>query len=361
MIAGVDVRHRILFSTVAGITVALAFATPRAEAEPYLAVRTGFKCSQCHVNRSGGGKRTDFGVLYSQTNLPLMLLPVPGESGLVSPKFADRFSVGANLRADSLTRFDGQDAAGATLPAIHDASLSRLSVYLQADLIHDRLTVYMDQVVAPNGVNRELFAMVQGLPGSSYVKAGRMLLPFGLRFVDDDLFVRSRSGYTFNRHDVGVEIGAEPGPLSLVANVTNDQLSLRAATVFRRFRVGASYGEGLSDSQSSVWGGFAGVNLGRFTLLGEGDFIHQNERDRFAALAEVNFLAARGLNFKLTYEWFEADRTLASSADQTRVSVGVEPFITQFVQLGLFYRHNVRAPAALDPRDSLLVQFHAFF
>ena len=158
----------------------------------------------------------------------------------------------------------------------------------------------------------------------------------GFRFVDDDLFVRSRTGYTFNRHDVGVELGVEPGPLSLVANATEDQLSLRAATVFRRFRVGASYGEALNDVEGSVWGVFAGANFGRFTLLGEGDFIRDIARDRFAALAEVNVLATRGLNFKLTYEWFDADRSVASSADQTRVSVGVEPFITQFLQVGCF-------------------------
>ena len=329
-------------------------------AEPYIAARTGFKCSQCHVNMTGGGQRNDFGVLYSQTKLPIVRFQPFGESGFVSPKFADRVSVGANLRANSFSRLESADASGVTLPGTTDNSLSRFSVYLHGELIRDRLSVYMDQVVAPNGVNRELFVMARGLPGNSYVKAGRMILPFGLRMLDDSLFIRNRTGYTFNRHDVGVEVGAEPGPLSLVANVTENQLSFRGATVYRKFRVGASYGEGLQDDTSNVWGVFAGANAGRFTFLGEGNFIQRSATDQFAALAEVNFLATQGLNFKLTYEWFDPDRVTASNDEQTRVTFGLEPLVTQFVQVGIFYRRNLGA-SPLSLQDTFLVQLHAFF
>ena len=45
-------------------------------AEPAFAVRTGYRCSQCHMNRTGGGLRTSFGSIYSQTILPRRLRAV---------------------------------------------------------------------------------------------------------------------------------------------------------------------------------------------------------------------------------------------------------------------------------------------
>jgi len=49
-------KHR--FEIIAASLLALLVLVPlRATAEPYLAVESGLKCGNCHVNPSGGGKR----------------------------------------------------------------------------------------------------------------------------------------------------------------------------------------------------------------------------------------------------------------------------------------------------------------
>src|SRR2546425_646418 len=78
-------------------------------AEPYLAVRTGYKCMVCHVNPTGGGKRTEFGSIYSQTAMAAERLdlrtgqavPAGGsEPASWTGRLNDQFAGGADLRAN---------------------------------------------------------------------------------------------------------------------------------------------------------------------------------------------------------------------------------------------------------------------
>ena len=334
-----------------------------AGAEPYIATRTGFKCSVCHVNRTGGGKRTDFGLIYSQTNLSMKIVRSSDGPSFVNGRVNQVFSVGADFRAENVSIFEYEDSTGAKASSSNQSRVSEANVYLQMDMIPGVFALYADQILSPISANREFFGLLQDSNGNAYAKIGRMLLPYGLRLLDDAAFIRSRTGYTYNRHDLGAEVGLEPGPISLMMNVTDTQLSAVGSVVFRRFRVGSSYGRSTQRSKEHTWGAFGGANFGRFTLLGEIDFITEADIDRFASLAELNVLITRGFNLKATYEFFDRNTDVSNDRDgQERITLGIEPFLIQYLQIGLFYRINRFVPQALtENQDELRLQFHGFF
>ncbi|MBK7859703.1 MAG: hypothetical protein IPJ65_14005 [Archangiaceae bacterium] len=263
-------------------------------AEPHLAVREGFACSQCHTNRTGGGKRTAFGATYSQVALPAWR-PAPDTVplGFVAPNLGDYVSLGADLRVQHVTTlgarsyFEGKwlDAPGGNTLRMPVANL-----YGELELVKGYLSVYLDEKLGPEGASaRELMLLVHGLPLGGYAKAGRILLPYGLRLADDEAFIRQVTGFNYGNQDLGVEIGAEPGPVFISAALSNGtlggtdtnerkQLTATIGVRARWGRIGASYSwndasgpEGLLVRQ--VGGGFAAVNVGRLTVLTEADVV----------------------------------------------------------------------------------------
>ncbi len=348
--------------------------------EPYIAVRTGLKCAVCHINRSGGGKRTDYGVIYSQTKLSMKNIRPDGEKtgSYFSNRLGQNVTIGGNLRIDEVRTMeyttshptgktntnDAVDVTTTTAEASRRAGITEGNVYIQAELVPNRLTFYMDQTISPSSAPRELFGMIEGLPMNSYVKMGQMLLPYGYRLLDDKAFVRGQTTYTYGRTTLAAEFGIEPGPFSWIVNATNDELSSVATLVYRRFRVGASYGVNREETKNFLYGAFAGVNFGRFTFLGEADIIKRDTVENRAYYFEGDVLLTQGLNFKGTYEVYDRDATNIPLANngQERITVGLEYFVTQFFQLGAFYRINNYIPQnAEENQDNIILRAHFFF
>ncbi len=364
-------RHTRAFAAIFATLLAMPPSLAAAE-EPYLALRTGLKCSACHVNRTGGGGRNDFGSAWAQTQLPTKAL------AFRSRAVTDWIGIGLDLRTKASA------AVSETEPRT-SLDINEAQVQLEARVIQNFLALYLDQTVGPDrALIREGFALVEGLPGNGYAKAGKFLLPYGLRLWDDDAFVRSITGFTYQSPDVGFELGFEPGPLALaialsnggsagVDNNSQKQVTGSAALVFPKFRFGASAARNSAPgSQRSVFGGFAGVQLGPLGLLGEADAVFDSfdggeDVDQFVGYIEGDLLLYRGVNFKVTYGYHDpraeirGDVTGVPEDQRIRMRFGLETFPVSFVQLSAFYTLLDDVPQVTTDIDVVSLELHVHF
>ncbi|MFQ5550341.1 MAG: hypothetical protein ACE5FJ_03780 [Gemmatimonadales bacterium] len=368
--------ERLRYGLVSSVAmVSLLFSTAQvldARGEPYLAIRTGLRCSQCHTNRTGGGGRTDFGAMYAQTRLAGRKYPFRNRM------INDFLSVGGNFRL--VTSGTVSDTDPRTTIELREAN-----VQIEARLVPDRLALYIDETVGPSSAStREGFVILERLPLDGYLKVGKFLLPYGLRLLDDGEFIRQRTGFNYATPDQGVELGVEPGPLSVFLAVSNGaqgadennsgkQVTATAALTFPGFRLGASASRNQgTGTRRDVVGGFGGFRLGRFGFMGEADLIIDrpsagDTKEQFAVFVEGDFLAARGLNAKITYGFLDPDagildpdRGIGENA-RIRLRFGLEAFPIQFLQVSGFYTLLQDIPQATTDRDQINLEIHLYF
>jgi len=350
----------------------LAGSLPAA-AEPYLAARQGLKCMGCHVNPTGGGLRNAAGNAFAQNELAARPIDT-GESKWLGE--LNRFiSFGGDFRG-SATYTDFPDAEDVDLAFAVD----EVRAYLDVHVIPDRLSVYLDQKLAPGG-GRNLEAYARLWLGESnryYVKAGQMYLPFGLRLEDDTAFVRQVSGISFDTPDNGVELGLETGPWSAQIAVSNGtaggaetgsgkQWSLRGEHVGSLWRLGASYNFNDADQTERHMAALhAGLRTGPIVWLGEVDYIEDRglpggDLRRWVGLIEGNWMPRRGHNLKLTVETFEPD-TEIDGDEQDRYSLVYEYMPFQYLQLRGGVRIYDGVPGDdVQNRGFGFIELHGFF
>ena len=344
---------------------------PIANAEPYFAVFRGMQCSQCHTHPSGGGKRTVYGNVFGQAELPAQTL---GESGdLWTGEVLKWLSVGGNLR----TRYQYADTPNEDESSAFD--VTRGTLYIEASVIPNRLSVYVDQQLAPNAsLNREAYVRLQSQSRKFQLVAGQFYLPYGLRLQDDTAFIRQATGINFTNPDRGVQLIYEDGPWSMQLSATNGtgggaerdtgkQLSWIAAFVRRQWRVGVSVNANDADVGDRMMQNlFAGINTGPIAWLFEADLIVDDlpdgsERDAVAGLAEGNWLIAKGHNLKISYDYFDPDLDI-SEDHQVRWSVLWEYTPFQFVQTRIGARVYDGIPQDnRQNRDEFFAELHGFF
>jgi hypothetical protein len=358
----------------------------RAHAEPYLAVRSGAKCSDCHTNLDGGGKRTAFAHIHAHDILhDLRILPLPKGVESFNGELNSYVSIGADLRVRSTSTWDNTPNAEGRVPEnrafrphfeSQDLKVQEALGYIQADLWPDVLTLYGAFNAAGGGVTAQEVMAIIKLPYDTFVKGGRYFPPFGLRLYEDESFIRTRSGFTFQNPDEGLELGIIPGPFYLAASVTNgaggdkDVLTtvngygvFEDVPVVRNVLAGASFAR--QSNERNVAAFYAGANLWHFTYLAEFDLINDNTtlppntgRDQYASYAEVNLLLFNWLNLRGTFDFVK----VSGDRDQVRYTIGTEPFIDRFIQPRLYYVIN-NGPGNEPQQNTtqLVFELHFFF
>lgn len=346
--------------------VALLRMTPAA-AEPYLAVEEGYKCNVCHINPTGGGLRNDFGLTYAKVLLPAETLDNSLDSW--NGKITDRLRVGGDLRTDW-----SRDTAPNT--ASQQAfSLEQFRVYADLTIIPNRLGIYVDEQIAPNGSqNEEAYLRYGNTTDGFYIKGGQFYLPFGWRLQDQTAFVREDTGINMTTPDKGIELGYEHSAWSAQFDLTNGasnattgsgyQVTSQVVYTKPIWRVGIAGSSTQSNAGDRRMGGlFAGLKTGPIAWLAEGDIIHDDslERTIAAGLLEGDWRILKGHNLKLTAEYSDPDRAVRNN-QQTRYSLVYEYTPLPLLQLRAGYRHYFGIPQNNEQNQQLtFVELHGYF
>ncbi|HNP36046.1 MAG TPA: hypothetical protein PKK10_09355 [Woeseiaceae bacterium] len=339
------------------------------QAEPYLAVQKGMQCANCHSNPAGGGKRTVYGNVFAQSELAARRW---GDSALWTGEVAKWLSIGGDLRAS----FVDTDTPGRS--STSDTSFNRGTLYLEASLIPNRLSLYIDEQFSPNDLeNREIYLRLNSKDTRWYLIAGQFYLPYGLRLQDDTAFVRQATGINFATTDRGLQGGYNSGPWSVIASVTDgsgagrdsagNQVSLVSSYVQPMWRTGISVNLNEDDfGDRTMFGLFGGLKTGPVAWLAEIDRISDDissgvSTEAFAGLLEANWTVHGKHNVKLSYDFLDPNNDI-SEDQQVRYSLVWEYSPIQFVQTRLGYRLYDGIPQVdAQNRKVFFVELHGFF
>jgi len=365
-----------------GILAFSIWGASSAQAEPYLAIQEGYKCSKCHVNMTGGGKRTDFGNIYAQTRLTnefvnwRRLLPEsadgeddenPNKEDSISSFFSGRLNDYIAIGGDFRLRYERSETPGN--PSQDVFNQRKQNLYLEIDLIPEHVIFY--QTLTGGGDAREIFGLLKW--NSFYLKGGEFFLPYGLRLLDDSAVTRAVTGFTYGITDAGVEFGYEPGNWAMYLAATNGtgaslennrskRITGSLAYVRKRFRVGGSYStnKNAQGVETMIYGLHGGAQFGRVGILAAADIIDDSTDEEFVAILELNLLMSRGNNLKLSYEYHDPSKIIVQNARE-RYSLVWEPFFNQFTQFRAGVRENNGIPqSALQNETEYFLELHLF-
>ena len=381
-------------------------------------------CSGCHVSPTGGGARRPMGRFYGEEVLPMFGrrpsdaadperhrpegYPSEGRYALWSGfegwwpgdvdfrTIEDRLGhidptpiwhAGGDLRAMVVAPTDGNaDRDVAAFPMEAQAYLSVNPV--------EHLNAYLDlgyQGSTRDGVNgggsdrsigemlwlRELHLMWRTMPFNTYVRAGRLSLPYGWRVSDHTAYIR-RGVFDQYRQAFGGEVGLAanygwgnlmlwrqgadwwPGDTQPPGVGVTAQGGIRTLG----FQLGLSGHmmqgqEGTSDE--AAFGPMWAVNLRPVTILGEMDWRRNVSprltTDSITVYHEARLTVLRVLTPRFRWEWTDPD-VLVRDDQRWRIVPGLQWNPLRYLQVDIAYRYE-HVAGGQSPSE-ILVQIHSW-
>jgi len=333
---------------------------PAAHCEPYFSAWKGVSCAACHVNQTGGYARNEFGKSYGEG---LTTFDWEGIGEILRPpvKSGARRVV---LSGDLHLLYD-QDLND---PSISHFTNGRQELYFACYLNNAVAGVYTYR----SSGSREIYGLISGLPSNAYLKFGLFQLPYGLMLADDQSFIRTPLGFSFERADTGVEVGITPDPCFVKVAVFNNYdnpsdsgkiLSAYAGLTRPAFTLGGSvYNETSVSGSTQRFGVFGWGKVWRLVALGEYDLGFKPDSldpaDRtLAAHASVEADLGASVYLRLTREFLNP--TYAVGDEMSRSAIGLHFFPVQNTQV--LVQLQLIEPVTGGSQAALTLDAHEFF
>jgi hypothetical protein len=225
---------------------------------------------------------------------------------------------------------------------------------------HEHLTLVashglvVDEPGFPSGyIAREIYGMLEDLPGGTYARIGRFRLPFGLRQDDHTSLTRDPFllSYDAQKPSAGLEVGRIGARWFAQGSIVND-----AGSRAERFAAKIGYASaafqaavsGFHDENigrnDDLWSLYASATRGSVTLLGEyvGGTVQEefvSDPNRSAFFAEVDYRALRGLNVRVKMDYADYLRDAPGGLRRRYLAeADVNPF--PFVETKLSFRYH---------------------
>lgn len=362
------------FPLAAFAALAAPFCPAPALALPLYASREGATCVTCHVDPNGGGIRNDFGFVYLKNRHGLEA-EERWAKVTVDPRLNEWIAVGLDTRVLYVASHENGG------PTLSTSTFFPMQGQLNVAVTpHEHLTLVashglnVDNPGFPTGyVARELYGMIEGLPGRLYARVGRFRVPFGLRQDDHTSFVREFDflSYDAQKDDAGIEIGSIGSRWFGQASFTDGSapfleraqtLAAKVGRAAKAFQAGLSgfhrYAENL-DTTNDRWALYGSATRGPITVLAEygggSTKTFSGTRNPKAFFAEADYRAMRGLNLRGKVDYLDTDAGLGSDTVR-RYALEADLNPVPFVELklsGRYYDYD-----GIPPTKDYLAMFY---